>query len=104
MSHDIPRLSGKEYLILGLVIAAGRPVYGLELVEMAGGELPKGTVYVVLARMEEKGYLQSTRQERQSTVSGITRRLYKPTGFGARVFKLSERLQALNALRPAVSQ
>ena len=49
-------LSKKEALI-ATMLSAGRPLYGLELVAESDGALKRGTVYVTLGRMEEKGWL-----------------------------------------------
>lgn len=95
MIKQIPRLSGKEYIALKMLINAGRELYGLEMVEASEGELSKGTVYVTLTRLEEKGYITSRREKVRDGVS-IPRRLYKPTGLGARVFRALEGVAVLN--------
>jgi DNA-binding PadR family transcriptional regulator len=79
---SLPRVSPKELLVLELLIASGS-MYGLELVTVSGGELKRGTVYVTLGRMEEKGYIRS-RQEDAPT-GGLPRRVYEPTALGKRV-------------------
>jgi PadR family transcriptional regulator len=79
--------SRKEALILEL-LAVGRELYGLELVEAAGGALKRGTVYVTLNRMEEKGYVTS-RLDESAGLPGLPRRLYKPTAFGQRLREAS---------------
>jgi len=45
-------------LILDL-LAQGRDMYGLELVEASSGRIKRGTVYVTLYRMEQKGFVAS---------------------------------------------
>jgi PadR family transcriptional regulator, regulatory protein PadR len=80
---EIPRLSSKEALILRLLIRRGE-MYGLELVNEASGELKRGTVYVTLGRMADKGYVTS-RTIPQDDGSGIPKRLFQATGFGTRV-------------------
>ena len=50
---DIPRLSSTERLILELL--AGEEMFGLQLVEQSKGSLKRGTVYVTLGRMQDKG-------------------------------------------------
>ncbi|HSG39541.1 MAG TPA: PadR family transcriptional regulator [Thermoanaerobaculia bacterium] len=84
-----PRLSSKEALILNMLVTKGE-MYGLEMVETANGELKRGTVYVTLNRMEEKGYIDSRLAEQPSSEGGSPRRLYRPTGYGARVFSALE--------------
>jgi PadR family transcriptional regulator, regulatory protein PadR len=88
----VPRLSPKEYRILDL-LRSGVERYGLEMVKESDGALKRGTVYVTLTRMVEKGYLRS-RQEREPTEPGLPRRLYQITGSG---------LQMLNAIDLAAS-
>ncbi|MFY9622565.1 MAG: hypothetical protein WAQ99_22300 [Pyrinomonadaceae bacterium] len=83
----LPRLSRKEEFILGTLINGGRELFGLELVAASGGELKRGTIYVTLQRMEEKGFIDSRREARPAPEIGIPLRLYKPTGFGERVFR-----------------
>jgi DNA-binding PadR family transcriptional regulator len=51
---DIPRLSGKEFAILNLLVTNGE-MYGLEMVRALPSTLKRGTIYVTLSRMEEKG-------------------------------------------------
>jgi DNA-binding PadR family transcriptional regulator len=84
MEH--PRLSAKEAEILRLLIANGE-MYGLELVTQSSGKLKRGTVYVTLSRMAEKGYVTSRIED---VVSGPPRRLYSASGQGARVFRSLE--------------
>ena len=81
---DIPRLSAKEAEILRLLIANGE-MYGLELVK-SSETLKRGTVYVTLSRMGDKGYVES-RQEEVQEGDGPPRRLYRATGDGVRVFQ-----------------
>ncbi|MET0552378.1 MAG: helix-turn-helix transcriptional regulator, partial [Vicinamibacteria bacterium] len=82
MSDDsTPTVSGKEALILELLAdAADR--YGLELVEASAGRLKRGTVYVTLGRMEDKGFVTSVQEERAPGAIGLPRRLYRLTPLG----------------------
>lgn len=85
--NDFPSLSEKEFLIMGLLVSnASRPMYGLELVDRSNGTLKRGTIYVTLSRLEDKGYVTS---EREKAAPGIAtpRRLYKTTGEGMRVYR-----------------
>jgi DNA-binding PadR family transcriptional regulator len=82
--------SRKEVLILGL-LGAGRELYGLELVEASGGDLKRGTVYVTLNRMEEKGYV-SSRMDASTVRPGLPLRLYKSTALGRRMLSASRLL------------
>lgn len=60
-------------------------MYGLEMVEQSGGRLKRGTVYVTLGRMEDKGYIESQIETSQQRERGLPKRFYKPTALGTRV-------------------
>jgi DNA-binding PadR family transcriptional regulator len=74
-------LSTLESLILDILADRG-PTYGLDLVAHSRGKLKRGSVYVTLGRMEEKGLVRSRRDERPG--EGPARRLYEPTALGLR--------------------
>jgi DNA-binding PadR family transcriptional regulator len=78
-------LSAKESLILQLLIRRDE-MYGLELVAASRRRLKRGTIYVTLGRMEEKGYVTSRLEEPPAAAGGLPRRLYQPTALGRRVF------------------
>ena len=89
----LPTLSAKEGLVLQMMIGNGKEWYGLELVEASAGELKRGTIYVTLGRMQEKGFVTS-RKEKITDERVIPRRLYKVTGHGAKVHAASQAYQA----------
>jgi PadR family transcriptional regulator len=82
----LPRVSTKELLILELLVR-DRAMYGLELVAASEGQLRRGTVYVTLGRMEEKGYITSRHEPAPETSGGLPRRVYEPTALGKRLFE-----------------
>ena len=90
--HSV-RLSTKEALILSLLMQQGGEMYGLEMVQKSDGGLARGTVYVTLDRMADRGLVESRQEEKPSHVPGIPRRLYRPTGLGQRVYRAWEQLQ-----------
>ena len=79
-------LSPKESLILEL-LARGAEQYGLQLVAASKGRLKRGTVYVTLGRMEQKGYVTSRAEDAPDGAGGLPRRLYEVTPYGLRVLK-----------------
>ena len=81
---SVPTLPPKEALILELLVE-GSELYGLQLVAASNGRLKRGTVYVTLGRMEEKGYISSRLEDAPADVGGMPRRLYQPTALGRRV-------------------
>ncbi len=94
MPKRLPTLPAKEALILELLVSAGE-MYGLQLVAESGKRLKRGTVYVTLTRMEEKGYIASRIERRPRTEGGLPRRVYEPTAFGRRVLIAWTRLAQL---------
>lgn len=85
-----PTLSATEATILDLLIAQSRELYGLELVKLSEGDIKRGTVYVTLGRMEEKGFVESREEDETADHVGLRRRLYKPTGLGVRARRARE--------------
>ena len=84
MEDDLPRLSVIQTLILDLLAQKGE-MYGLELVEASRERIKRGTVYVTLARMEQKGYVSSLQEARARGAIGLPRRMYRATPLGMRV-------------------
>ena len=82
--RSVPRLPARQELILELLIGR-REMYGLELVAASRGRLKRGTVYVTLGRMEEKGYIRSHLEDAPPDAGGLPRRLYEATPLGRRV-------------------
>lgn len=76
-------LSPKELLVLELL--REHELYGLQLVASSNGRLKRGTVYVTLGRMEDKGYLTSTLESAPSGTGGLPRRIYTATPLGRRM-------------------
>lgn len=74
-------LSSLESLVLDL-LSGREQAYGLELVAASKGRLKRGSIYVTLGRMERKGLVSSTLEERPG--EGPSRRLYAATNQGLR--------------------
>ena len=60
-------------------------MYGLELVAASPRQIKRGTVYVTLGRMEEKGYVASRLEDAPVGAGGLPRRIYRPTPLGRQV-------------------
>ena len=80
----LPQLSATERLIIEL-LSEHEELFGLRMVELSGGRLKRGTVYVTLGRMQEKGYLESRQEPLPEGAIGLPRRLYRPTGLAMRI-------------------
>jgi DNA-binding PadR family transcriptional regulator len=77
-------LSPKESLILELLVARDH-LYGLQLVAASRRRLKRGTVYVTLGRMEDKGFITSRLENPPAEEGGLPRRLYTATPLGRRM-------------------
>jgi DNA-binding PadR family transcriptional regulator len=99
MRNRITSLSLVESVILDLLEDEIR--FGLELVEVSGGRLKRGSVYVTLARMEAKGFVESHQEERHPGAIGLPRRLYRATPYGVQVSSAHRQLQVALSLKPA---
>jgi DNA-binding PadR family transcriptional regulator len=84
MSHGLP--SAKEALVLSLLAEQGTQ-YGLELVERSGGRLKRGTVYVTLGRMQDKGLVQVLVDANPEGHPGMPRPRYRITASGERALR-----------------
>lgn len=78
-------LSPKELVVLELLIHHTE-LYGLQLVAKSGGELKRGTIYVTLSRMEDKGFITATPDAPPPGAGGLPRPLYRATALGHRMF------------------
>lgn len=82
----LPKITEKEFKILDIILNGGE-MFGLEIVESSNGEVKRGTVYVTLNRMIDKGFLESREEPRAEPEIGLPRRMFKVTGFGERVYR-----------------
>ena len=98
----LPSMSATESLILEVLGNAER--YGLELVDFSAGALKRGSVYVTLARMEAKGFVESRQDQRPAGAIGLPRRLYHATEYGMKVHDAYQLLREAIALRPVEAQ
>jgi DNA-binding PadR family transcriptional regulator len=82
------KITNTEAEVLQLLVAtSGSEMYGLEMVKASGGLLKRGSIYVILGRLEDKGFVESRKEELDSSVPPTApRRLYKATGTGRRVY------------------
>ncbi len=91
-SEELPRLSKKELIILELLVNTGE-MYGLEMVKESEGNLKRGSIYVLLSRMAEKGYVESREEPREFPEIGIPRRKFWATGIGESAYRANAMAQ-----------
>jgi DNA-binding PadR family transcriptional regulator len=89
---NMPRatlLGEVEQLVLLAVLRLGDEAYAVPIRELiardAGVELSRGTIYVTLERLEQKGYVTSWFSDPQAIRGGKSRRFFrlKPAGVSA---------------------
>ena len=81
MDRAFPRLSETERTILEQLVTLGES-FGLQIVERSRGAVKRGTVYVTLGRMQQKGLVASRTEAPPPGAIGLPRRLYRPTAYG----------------------
>src|SRR5215213_8817878 len=95
----LPSISDTESLLMDLL--EDRERFGLDLVDASDGRVKRRSVYVLLARMEVKGFVESRQEERAADAAGLPRRLYRATSYGLKVRDAYRILQDALALKPA---
>lgn len=85
MSTDI-HITDTEVIILNLLMHHGDQ-YGLELVRSSDGALKRGTVYVLLSRIQDKGLVESKLVSPKEGERGPARRQFSITGLGQQVLQ-----------------
>ena len=73
--------------MLELLAAKHDHMYGLELVEASRGRLKRGTVYVVLGRLQQKGLIESEPEKFADDSGLVPRRMYCISAVGARLLR-----------------
>jgi DNA-binding PadR family transcriptional regulator len=95
--------SRKEAVILELLIGNEQELFGLQMVEASNGALKRGTIYVTLQRMTEKGFIDSKPEPRPAPEIGIARRVYWATGVGERAFAAYQAALTILAADPVIA-
>lgn len=86
--------STKESLVLSLLASHGE-LYGLQLVGLSKGKLKKGTVYVTLSRMEDKGLIKSLRDQQPEGHAGLPRPRYRLTAAGEKALRACDLVRSV---------
>jgi DNA-binding PadR family transcriptional regulator len=90
--------SATEVFILQLLLQHGE-LYGLQLVELSGGKLKRGTVYVTLARMQDKHLVRCSADREPAAHAGMPRPRYRISALGSRALEAVELVRS--SLQPA---
>ena len=78
--EPLSRVTPATLDVLGALLDASAPVWGLRLVKATGR--PAGSVYPILERLERAGWVDSSWED-DAQRPGPRRRLYRPTPDGA---------------------
>jgi len=84
-----PYATGKELVILGMLRDQQAGMYGLELVKLSDGKLKRGSIYVELDRLEDKGFVK-WKLKADYTHPGLPRPIYSITAHGERALAAAE--------------
>ena len=87
-------LSSTEMLIMQMLVSAPKGMYGLELVRESDGKVKRGTVYVLLARLEDKGFVIAKDVAPPRNAGGLARPVYRITALGQRTLGAHEAFHA----------
>ena len=89
MSNPFP--TRKEFQLLMLLRDTPAGMYGLEIVRQSGGGLSRGSVYVLLGNLVEKGLVRSNTASKP-THPGLPRPVYQITPAGEKALALVDNL------------
>ena len=74
-----------EMIVMRILQGSPSGAYGLEIVDDSAGAVKRGSVYVLLGRLEEKGFVRVLRSKKERGSAGPARPQYQLTGEGSRV-------------------
>lgn len=95
MSPETPRLAEVEQLVLLSVLRLDREAYAVPIREListdAGVSLSRGSIYITLDRLEEKGLVESWFSEPRTEPGGKARRLFRILPAGVTALRATRR-------------
>src|SRR5258708_24907769 len=74
-----------EMNVLRVLQGAPQGLYGLQIVSASDGEVGRSSVYVLLSRLQDKGFVKAKRPASDPDYPGLPRPIYSLTAEGARV-------------------
>jgi len=79
-----------EMAVMKILQGKARGAYGLEIVAASNDAVKRGSVYVLLGRLEEKGFVRVLKTKPLAGYEGPPRPQYQLTAEGARVMAAAE--------------
>jgi DNA-binding PadR family transcriptional regulator len=77
-------------LVLQTLANAPQGLYGLQIVAASDGAIGRSSVYVLLSRLQDKGFVKAKRPSADPEYPGLPRPIYSLTADGARVLAAAE--------------
>jgi DNA-binding PadR family transcriptional regulator len=78
-----------EMIVMRILQGAPTGAYGLEIVSDSAGAVKRGSVYVLLGRLEEKGFVRVLPGKKSRDLQAPTRPQYQLTAEGSRVLSVA---------------
>lgn len=88
VKRDFPTLA--EVNVMRVLQDAPKGLYGLQIVAESKGTISRGSVYVLLDRLELKGFIDVKRTDVKGAYPGLQRPHYKLNAEGRRVLAAAE--------------
>jgi DNA-binding PadR family transcriptional regulator len=79
-------------LVMRLLQDEAGGMYGLEIVDASKGAVKRGSVYVLLGRLQDKGYVKVSHPKSAPDHPGLPRPIYRLTADGMKVIAAAEEL------------
>ena len=79
-----------EMVVMKILQGKGQGAYGLEIVAASKNAVKRGSVYVLLGRLEEKGFVRILKTKAPTGYDGPPRPQYQLTAEGVRVMAAAE--------------
>jgi DNA-binding PadR family transcriptional regulator len=80
----------KEMAVMQVLQDAPDGLYGLQIVGESKGAVSRTSVYVLLSRLQDKGFVKVKRPQSDPDYPGLPRPLYRLTADGVRVLHAAE--------------
>lgn len=82
--------SGKELEVLRILQSEPTGMYGLQVVEASNKRISRASIYVLLGRLEEKGFVKVLKDPKPAEHPGMPRPIYQLTGAGQRAVSAAD--------------
>jgi DNA-binding PadR family transcriptional regulator len=88
VAHDWPTKT--EMVVMQILQDSPEGLYGLQIVAASKGAISRTSVYVLLSRLQDKGFVKAKRPEKDPEYPGMSRPVYRLTAPGMRVLAAAE--------------